>query len=103
MRARQVERLASLAVKAGLSGLVCSPLEVVALRQMLPSRMKLVTPGIRAPGDPAEDQKRTLSPSEALTAGADWLVMAGRSMPHRPGCRGESGAGVPGVRGAVRR
>jgi orotidine-5'-phosphate decarboxylase len=73
--ARQVERLASLAVKAGLRGLVCSPLEVVALRQMLPSRMQLVTPGIRALGDLAGDQKRTLSPVEAMAAGASWLVI----------------------------
>lgn len=73
--ARQVERLADLAVKAGLRGLVCSPLEVVALRQMLPSRIRLVTPGIRAPGGGSGDQKRTLSPTEAIAAGADWLVV----------------------------
>jgi orotidine-5'-phosphate decarboxylase len=73
--ARQVERLAGLAVKAGLGGLVCSPLEVVALRQMLPSRVKLVTPGIRAPGEAIADQKRTLSPAEAIAAGANWLVI----------------------------
>lgn len=73
--ARQVERLADLAVRAGLRGLVCSPLEVVALRQMLPSGMTLVTPGIRGPGQAAGDQKRTLSPAEALAAGADWLVI----------------------------
>lgn len=73
--ARQVERLAALAVKAGLRGLVCSPLEVVALRQMLPSRIQLVTPGIRATGEASLDQKRTLSPVEAMTAGANWLVI----------------------------
>jgi orotidine-5'-phosphate decarboxylase len=73
--ARQVERLAALAVKAGVGGLVCSPLEVVALRQMLPARVRLVTPGIRAPGEATGDQKRTLSPTEAVTAGADWLVI----------------------------
>jgi orotidine-5'-phosphate decarboxylase len=73
--ARQVERLTALAVKAGLSGLVCSPLEVAGLRQILPSRIKLVTPGIRAPGQASDDQKRTLSPAEALAAGADWLVI----------------------------
>ncbi len=73
--ARQVERLASLSVKAGLTGLVCSPLEVVALRQLLPSKMKLVTPGIRGPNDASGDQKRTLSPTEAIAAGADWLVI----------------------------
>jgi orotidine-5'-phosphate decarboxylase len=73
--ARQVERLAALAVKSGLRGLVCSPLEIVALRQSCPAELQLVTPGIRAPGDPADDQARTLSPREAIDAGADWLVI----------------------------
>ncbi len=72
---QQVERLAALAVKAGLRGLVCSPLELAGLRQLLPSSMKLVTPGIRAAGDAAGDQKRTLSAPEALAAGASWLVI----------------------------
>jgi orotidine-5'-phosphate decarboxylase len=73
--ARQVERLASLAVKAGLRGLVCSPLEIAALRQTLPANVQLVTPGIRTGAEKADDQKRTLSPREALAAGANWLVV----------------------------
>jgi orotidine-5'-phosphate decarboxylase len=73
--AHQVERLASLAVKAGLRGLVCSPLEITALRQLLPDSVKLVTPGIRTGREKADDQKRTLTPKEALAAGADWLVI----------------------------
>lgn len=72
---KQVERLASLAVKSGLRGLVCSPLELVGLRQILPSHIQLVTPGIRGPGDAAGDQKRTLSAAEAMAAGASWLVI----------------------------
>ena len=73
--ARQVDRLAKLAVKSGLRGLVCSPLELVELRRILPSEVQLVTPAIR-PADPAEDdQKRTLTRKEALAAGADWLVI----------------------------
>jgi orotidine-5'-phosphate decarboxylase len=72
---KQVERLASLAVKAGLRGLVCSPLEITALRQLLPESVKLVTPGIRTGAEKADDQKRTLSPREAIEAGADWLVI----------------------------
>jgi orotidine-5'-phosphate decarboxylase len=71
----QVERLAGLAGKAGLRGLVCSPLEIAALRQIIPEDMKLVTPGIRPAGSEPDDQKRTLSPKEAITAGADWLVV----------------------------
>jgi orotidine-5'-phosphate decarboxylase len=73
--ARQVERLASLAVKAGLRGLVCSPLEIAALRQILPASVQLVTPGIRTGAEKADDQKRTLSPREAISAGANWLVI----------------------------
>src|SRR5206468_9583293 len=72
---RQVERLANLAVKAGLRGLVCSPLELVALRQFLPHQVQLITPGIRADDDAAGDQKRTLGASEAIAAGATWLVI----------------------------
>lgn len=74
---RQVERLATLAVKAGLRGLVCSPLEIADLRQFLPPAMQLVTPGIRSGAGilPADDQKRTLSPREAMDAGANWLVI----------------------------
>jgi orotidine-5'-phosphate decarboxylase len=72
---RQVERLATLAVRAGLRGLVCSPLEIAALRQVLPRSVQLVTPGIRMGAETADDQKRTLSPREAMEAGADWLVI----------------------------
>jgi len=80
--AAQVERLAGLAVKAGLRGLVCSPLEIVALRKILPADVQLVTPGIRtrlgaawAGSEKADDQKRTLTPREAIAAGANWLVI----------------------------
>jgi orotidine-5'-phosphate decarboxylase len=71
----QVERLARLAVQAGLRGLVCSPLEIVALRKILPASIQLVTPGIRTGAEEADDQKRTLTPREALQAGANWLVI----------------------------
>ncbi len=72
--ARQVERLALLASQAGLRGLVCSPLEIIPLHQLLPE-MQLITPGIRPAGSQADDQKRTLTPAAALTAGANWLVI----------------------------
>lgn len=72
---KQVERLAQLAGQAGLRGLVCSPLEITALRQVLPQKVQLVTPGIRTGGDKSDDQKRTLSAREAVAAGADWLVI----------------------------
>jgi orotidine-5'-phosphate decarboxylase len=72
---RQVERLALLAVKAGVGGLVCSPLEIAVLRQVLPSSIQLVTPGIRTGAEKEDDQKRTLSAREAMQAGANWLVI----------------------------
>ncbi len=72
---KQVERLAKLAVKAGLRGLVCSPLEIGALRKVLPNTTQLVTPGIRTGTEKADDQKRTLTPKEAMAAGANWLVI----------------------------
>jgi orotidine-5'-phosphate decarboxylase len=71
----QVERLAALAVKSGLRGLVCSPLEIADLRQILPVEIQLVTPGIRTGAEQADDQKRTLTPHEAVRAGASWLVI----------------------------
>jgi orotidine-5'-phosphate decarboxylase len=71
----QVERLAALAAASGLRGLVCSPLELAGLRQLLPESVQLVTPGIRGPEDATGDQKRTLSAAEAMAAGANWLVI----------------------------
>jgi orotidine-5'-phosphate decarboxylase len=72
---KQVLRLARLAVASGLRGLVCSPLEITALRKVLPAEVQLVTPGIRTGAEKADDQKRTLSPREAIQAGATWLVI----------------------------
>ncbi|MEO6183475.1 MAG: orotidine-5'-phosphate decarboxylase, partial [Verrucomicrobiota bacterium] len=72
---KQVERLANLAVRSGLRGLVCSPLEIAVLRQFLPVEIQLVTPGIRATNVRSDDQKRTLSAKEAMAAGASWLVI----------------------------
>jgi orotidine-5'-phosphate decarboxylase len=72
---KQVERLALLATTAGLRGLVCSPLELALLRQLLPASTQLVTPGIRDAEDAMGDQKRTLSAAEAMAAGASWLVI----------------------------
>jgi orotidine-5'-phosphate decarboxylase len=72
---RQVRRLANMANQVGLRGLVCSPREVADLRQMLPASTQLVTPGIRAGSEPGDDQKRTLTPKEAISLGANWLVI----------------------------
>jgi orotidine-5'-phosphate decarboxylase len=71
----QVRRLATVTINAGLRGLVCSPLEISALRKILPASAQLVTPGIRTGTEKADDQKRTLTPREAMAAGANWLVI----------------------------
>ena len=71
----QVERLAQLAANSGLGGLVCSPLEIADLRLFLPKEIQLVTPGIRTGAEKSDDQKRTLTPREAMQAGASWLVI----------------------------
>ena len=71
----QVIHLAQMATGAGLKGLVCSPKEIAPLREVLPSEVKLVTPGIRPAGSETGDQKRVMSPADAVQAGADWLVI----------------------------
>lgn len=73
--AEQVLRLAQLALAAGADGLVCSPQEVALLRREIGHKALLVVPGIRPAGTPAGDQARTLTPREAVAAGADWLVI----------------------------
>ena len=73
----QALRLADLAEAADLDGIVCSPRELWALRPHLAPRRLLVVPGIRPAGSAASDQKRTLSPAEAVAAGAD-IVVVGR-------------------------
>jgi orotidine-5'-phosphate decarboxylase len=73
--AEQVLRLGRLAVEAGADGLVCSPLEVAILRQALGTSVRLVVPGIRTTGAAADDQARTMGATEAVAAGADWIVV----------------------------
>ncbi len=69
-----VMNLASLAEKANVDGLVCSGVEVEALRNEFGDRFTLVVPGIR-PGTDNQDQKRVTTPAEAISAGADYLVI----------------------------
>jgi orotidine-5'-phosphate decarboxylase len=74
-----VLRLAEMAVEAGVDGLIASPQEITAVRRRFGDDVLLVTPGIRPEGSVLHDQKRTMSPQDALRAGADFLVM-GRSL-----------------------
>lgn len=71
----QVARLARLGVAAGVNGLVASPLETRALRELFPQNISIVTPGVRPDWSDAGDQQRTMTPREALEAGADYLVI----------------------------
>ena len=73
--APQVLRLARMTLDAGADGLVCSALEVAALREALGAEPFLVVPGIRPAGHDAGDQARIATPHEAVAAGADWLVI----------------------------
>ncbi len=71
----QVLRLARLAIGSGADGLVCSPHEVAMLRAALGPEVTLVVPGIRPSGEAVGDQARTLTPAQAIAAGADWIVV----------------------------
>ena len=73
-----VKEFANYAKKNKLSGLVCSPLEINIVRKEVGKKMILVVPGIRIKNnsiDNKDDQKRTLTPKEAINLGADFLVI----------------------------
>ena len=59
----------------GVDGLVCSPLEVRQLRDIVGPGISLVTPGVRPAGTAADDQKRIMTPARAIAAGSDYLVV----------------------------
>lgn len=71
----QVIRLAHLCQRAGLDGVVCSPQEVEVLRKHCGENFKLVTPGIRPEGSDFGDQRRVMTPKEAIATGSDYLVI----------------------------
>ncbi len=76
-------RLADAACKAGCDGVVCSPHELVRLRDCCGDDFLLVTPGIRPVGDDQDDQKRTATPGQAISDGADYIVV-GRPITRSP-------------------
>jgi orotidine-5'-phosphate decarboxylase len=73
--AEQVMLLAKLTKEAGLDGVVCSAQEAKILKSALGEDFKLVTPGIRPAGAPSDDQKRIMTPEQAVAVGVDYLVI----------------------------
>ena len=68
--------LATLSVNAGAKAIVCSPLEISAIRAVVASEIEIITPGVRpASENPADDQKRVMTPRDAMSAGASLLVI----------------------------
>ena len=68
--------MAQVATAAGATSIVCSPLEIEAIRAVIPQSVEIITPGVR-PADEAggDDQMRTMTPAQAMKAGANFLVI----------------------------
>jgi len=71
----QAVRLATLSKDSGLDGVVCSPHEITAVRAACGPKFLIVTPGLRPAGGALGDQKRVMTPRQAVEAGADILVI----------------------------
>jgi len=71
----EVLHLAKLAQRSGLDGVVCSPKEITLLRKNLKKNFVIVTPGIRPIKDKLSDQKRVMSPKEAIREGSSYIVV----------------------------
>ncbi len=97
----QVLRLATLGTASGLRGVVASPLEIGALRGCLGDELKIVTPGVRpaSASGVTDDQRRVLTPGQAVRAGADFLVI-GRPITAQPDPRLAAQAIVDEIRSA---
>jgi orotidine-5'-phosphate decarboxylase len=93
-----VRRLSALAVTAGARALVCSPREVAAVRAEVGPDITLITPGVRPEGTAVQDQARVATPEEAVSAGADLLVI-GRPITAAP----DPGAAAAAIAAALRR
>ncbi|HEC28872.1 MAG TPA: orotidine-5'-phosphate decarboxylase [Gammaproteobacteria bacterium] len=72
---QQVQRLALLSRDCGLDGVVCSPLEVAGLKKEMGDDFLLITPGIRPTGSDSGDQKRIMTPLQAIQTGSHYLVI----------------------------
>lgn len=85
---------------AGMDGIVCSPREIGVVRRIVGSEMLVVTPGVRPAGSPAGDQRRIMTPGEAIAAGADYLVV-GRPVTAAPDPRRAADAIVAEIEAAL--
>lgn len=79
----QVLLLADIAAEEGLDGIVCSPHEIAAIKSRFGNSLKLICPGIRPEGSLSNDQRRIMTPKQAITLGADYLVI-GRPITESP-------------------
>ncbi|MEZ0071910.1 orotidine-5'-phosphate decarboxylase [Planotetraspora sp. GP83] len=93
-----VRRMAAVAVGAGAQALVCSPREVAAVRAEVGPGITLITPGVRPAGADTQDQARVATPEDALSHGADLLVI-GRPITGSA----DPGAAAAGIAAALRR
>jgi orotidine-5'-phosphate decarboxylase len=84
---REVSHLARLAQRAGMQGVVASPQEIKMLRRSIRGGFIILTPGVRPTWAGKDDQKRTMTPGEAVAAGADYIVI-GRPVLKAPDRRG---------------
>ncbi len=94
-----VARRADQALEAGVDGLILSPVEVAAMRVRVGDTLELITPGVRPAGADKGDQKRVMTPGEAIAAGADRLVV-GRPVTHAPDPRAAAAAIVAEIAAA---
>jgi orotidine-5'-phosphate decarboxylase len=72
---QHVEELVALGQRSGLRGVVCSPLEIAPLRRKFGDSLTIVTPGVRPSGSTTDDQRRVMTPADAVRAGANYLVI----------------------------
>lgn len=92
-----VPLLAQLAAECGCHGVVCSAADLVDVRQVVPADFLLVTPGVRMPGDAADDQARIATPHEAIASGATHIVV-GRPITGAPDPRAAADAVLADIR-----
>jgi orotidine-5'-phosphate decarboxylase len=95
-----VERRARQALEAGIDGLILSPEELGGMRRVVGTGMELITPGVRPAGSAAGDQKRVMTPGDAIRAGADRLVV-GRPVTQAADPRGAARAIVADIGAAL--